>query len=239
MKILYKYPTRQRPVMFLRCISAYYGLMRGENYEFVVSIDDDDETMHRADVGSVIQKMKNLTTHSGPNKSKIEAINADIPDTDWDILVLISDDMVPEVEGFDNIIREDMARLYPDTDGVLWYFDGWRKDLNTLCILGRKYYERFGYIYHPDYKSLWCDNEFTVVANKLGKQTFIDRVIIRHMHPGAVLTDGPTKDRFDKAFPEYAKMGSCGNDKLWENNNTFFNSDRAVYEQRKSRNFDM
>ena len=67
--------------------------------------------------------------------------------------------MIPEIKGFDSIIRNEMQKLFPDTDGILWFFDGWRKDLNTLCILGRKYYDRFGYIYHPDYNSFWSDAE--------------------------------------------------------------------------------
>ena len=239
MKILYKYPTRQRPVKFQRCISYYYDLIRGDNYEFIISVDDDDTSMHEPNIVAQMGKMKNLTVVSGPNKTKIEAINANIPNSDWDILVTVSDDMVPEVEGFDNIIRDDMTRLYPDTDGVLWYFDGLERSLNTLCIMGRKYYERFGYIYHPAYKSFWCDNEFTDVANKLGKQTFIDRVIIRHYLPNTVQADSSTRDKFNKLFPEYANMGSCGFDELWKKNSVFYFSDKAIYEQRKSQNFDM
>ncbi len=77
-----------------------------------------------------------------------------------------------------------MIQYYPDTDGVLWFNDGFQKDrLNTLSILGKKYYDRFGYIYHPSYKSLWCDNEFTEVATKLGKQTYFEQIIIKHEHP--------------------------------------------------------
>ena len=44
---------------------------------------------------------------------------------------------------------------------------------------------------YPDYKSLWADNEFMDVANILGKQTFIDIIIIHHKHPdwGFGITD--------------------------------------------------
>jgi hypothetical protein len=91
--------------------------------------------------------------------------------------------MIPEVQGYDEIIREKMRRHYPDTDGVLWFNDGNRSDLNTLTIMGRKYFKRFGYLYHPGYRSLYCDKEFTLVGTKLGKQTYFDQVIIRHEHP--------------------------------------------------------
>ena len=58
-----------------------------------------------------------------------------------------------------------------------------RDRLNTLCILGKKYYDRFGYIYNPEYISVWSDNEFMDVGNILEKQTYFDEVIIQHQHP--------------------------------------------------------
>jgi hypothetical protein len=105
---------------------------------------------------------------------------------DFDILLLASDDMIPEIPGYDAIIKNTMLQTFPDYDGVLWFFDGHRKDLNTLCIFGKKYYDRFGYIYNPEYKTWFCDNEFTVVASMLQKQAQIPQVIIRHCHPDIV-----------------------------------------------------
>lgn len=92
--------------------------------------------------------------------------------------------MIPIVEGFDNIIRDKMKEYFPDLDGVLWFNDGNQKNkLNTLWILGKKYYERFNYIYYPEYKSTWCDNEFMDVVNILKKQQYFDQTIIKHEHP--------------------------------------------------------
>ena len=238
MKILYKYPTRSRPLKFKRCLERYYDYMSDtENYEFVVSMDTDDTVMNNPDVKNYLDTKANLNYHYNRNTSKIMAINADIPTTMWDILVLISDDMIPEIKGFDNIIREKMQHHYPDTDGVLWFFDGWRRDLNTLCILGRKYYERFSYIYHPDYKSFWCDAEFTEVAEGLKKQTYIDNVIIRHLHPDIVLEDKSTRQKFAEFLPEYAQAGSCGHDILWQKNSLQGDPDYKIYIERKKNSF--
>ena len=55
-------------------------------------------------------------------------------------------------------------------------------NLNTISILGKKYFDRFGYIYHPDYKSFYADNEFHDVSKLLGKHIYWDQVIIRHKH---------------------------------------------------------
>jgi hypothetical protein len=54
---------------------------------------------------------------------------------------------------------------------------------STFVIVNKKYYDRFGYIYQPEYKSVWCDNEFMEIGNLLGKQVYIDNVIIKHEHP--------------------------------------------------------
>lgn len=212
MKLLIKFPTRSRPEKFLNVFKKYYELIDNKELtEFCITIDEDDKTMNNEEILSQLDEYENVEVFIGNSKSKIEAINADIDEMEeWDIVLLASDDMIPQEKGYDNIIRENMKKYYPDTDGVLWFFDGNRRDLNTLCILGRKYYERFGYIYHPGYKSFYSDDEFTRVANKLKKQTFIDRIIIKHEHP-----DIPQyRDRFDES---YAK-----NHKYYPIDNQFF-----------------
>ncbi len=52
--------------------------------------------------------------------------------------------------------------------------------------MGVDYYKRFNYIYHPDYKSLWCDNEFHEVAQRLDRYVYIDTDLYRHNHPANV-----------------------------------------------------
>jgi len=184
MKLLIKFPTRGRPKKFLKTLVKYLNLLDDKTTEVIVSCDIDDAEMNNEFVKSVLSQYVNVSLHYSDNKSKIEAINNGLQHLEFDIVLLASDDMIPVVKGYDTIIKEYMLNYYPDTDGVLWFNDGYQgSKLNTLCILGKKYYERFGYIYHPDYKSVWCDNEFMDIANILGKQTYIDKVIIRHEHP--------------------------------------------------------
>ena len=203
MSLLIKFPTRDRPKKFLEVLDLYYkNLNNIDLTTFCVSIDEDDLSMNNEDVLSVLDTYENMEIFIGNSKTKIEAVNCDIGEIeDWDIVLLASDDMIPLIKGYDDLIRENMEKYYPDTDGVLWFFDGNRRDLNTLCILGKKYYDRFGYIYHPGYKSFYCDDEFTKVANKLKKQTFIEQVIIRHEHP-----DIPQfRDRFDESYAKNSR----------------------------------
>lgn len=185
MKILIKFPTKGRPLRFLQTLSIYHSMIRDKDTKILISCDNDDLSMKQEGITEAIKDIhKNSEIKFGDNKNKVEAINADIAGQEFDILLLASDDMIPVTPGYDVIIKEKMEELYPDRDGVVWFNDGYQaSNLNTLPIVGKKYYERFGYIYHPSYVSLWCDLEFTTVANTLGKQTYIDSMIIQHQHP--------------------------------------------------------
>jgi hypothetical protein len=185
MKILIKFPTRNRREKFFTVLQKYYDFATDKkNIKFLITLDEDDISMNCDEVRKELDNFDNLEYVFGISKSKIHAVNRDITEGDWDIILLASDDMIPNQLGYDNTIRNEMTQNFPDTDGVLWFNDGFQGNrLNTLCILGKKYYQRFGYIYFPEYKSTWCDNEFMEVANILKKQKYFNDVIIKHEHP--------------------------------------------------------
>jgi hypothetical protein len=184
MELLIKFPTRNRPNKFLMVLDKYVNYLEDKSTKIIVSCDNDDMSMQQEHIIEAIKQYDNVNIFFGDNRTKVQAINANLNNTNFDVLLLASDDMIPIIPKFDRIIKEKMYNLYPDTDGVLWFNDGYQNNkLNTLCIIGKKYYDRFSYIYYPKYKSVWCDNEFMDVANLLGKQTYIDEVIIRHEHP--------------------------------------------------------
>jgi len=219
MKLLIKFPTRGRKNKFLTTLKKYQNFLSKEiEVEFLISLDNDDEEMKDDFLKEILGQYNNLKFYFSNSVSKVEAVNRDIEKVkDWDIVLLASDDMIPQVRGYDKIIVDKMKEFYPDTDGVLFFNDGFKKNtLNTLCILGKKYYERFDYIYYPAYKSVWCDNEFTEVANALGKQTYIDDVIIKHEHPD---------------------WGYGNRDEIHSSNFKNLNHDQNLYNMRKSNSF--
>lgn len=220
-KIIFKFPTRGRKDKFFDTLDKYYNFIENQkDYLFLITMDNDDLSMNNQEVKNKLDKYKNLIYFYGDSKTKIEACNNDLDKVnleEYDILVLLSDDMIPQVKGFDNIIRNLYRDNYPDFDGVLFFNDGFRgAGINTLSILGVKYYKRFNYIYHPSYRSFFCDNEFTIVANNLGKQIYINFVIIKHEHP-------------DNIGEEY--------DTLYLKNNNDGDIDRINFENRIKNNF--
>lgn len=220
MKILVQWPTRNRPQKFFKALRRYQELRRTDTVHFHIVIDEDDREMRKKENQDILRMWGNLSFEIAPSEGKIAACNFGLTDLSkhYDIIVLASDDMIPQVAGWDRRILEDMLQYFPDTDGVLWYNDGSKTGdrLNTLSILGAKYFRRFGYIYNPEYKALWCDNEFMEVADILGKQKYLEDVIIRHEHP---------------------IWGYGGKDELNQRDNTLYHIDEQTYIRRKGNGF--
>ncbi len=215
-KILFKYPSRGRRKRFEEGMdSILRNLFDKENYQILVSLDTDDKEME--DVSEY--NYPNTKFVYGSSKSKMDAVNRDIEKADeWDIICNHADDMRWTFYGFDEIIRQefrdgDFDKLLhvPDTDAKHY--------LATYYIAGKTYYNRFGYIYHPSYKSLFADNEVQDIAQKLGKYKYVDC-------PGMLFHEHPSYQHvpFDDQYREQQA--------LW-------GEDEMNYNQRKARNFDL
>lgn len=221
-RICFKYPTRERPEQFKRCIEKYIALLSGKHeYQFVVSMDTNDATMDNTEIRSyldTIRRRYQIDYYYGTSNSKIDAINRDLLAPCYDVLVLISDDMIPVVQDFDDIIVRDFLEYFPDFDGMLNYNDGLRPDWPKICTLtvyGHKYYDRFRYIYYPKYVSVYCDQEQTEVGRQLGKIRDIDHVIIQHVWSDPIFQDAlrsKTEDPvcYQKDRELFEQRKSCG-----------------------------
>jgi hypothetical protein len=224
LKILFKFPSRSRPSRVFEVLNATVkNLFNKSDFSFLMTLDEDDPEMNNSSVISKLKSYPNINIIFGKSQSKIDAVNRDLNEFNdfWDILILLSDDMVPVRENFDETVRQKFLTHFPDTDGVLWFNDGLQQNkLNTLCILGKKYYNRFKYIYHPAYKSLFCDNEFTQVAQMLQKQIYFNEVIIEHRH----FSIQGNESKFDDLYKR--------NDKLHD-------IDMQTFRERANNNFDI
>ena len=229
MRMVIKFPTRGRPQKFVGVLDKYINFLSGmHDVQFVISYDYDDPTMNNENMFSLFNRLNSqldgrIHPICGKSTGKISAINANMDKVralNPDVILLASDDMIPVLGGYDEIIAKNMAKHFPDTDGVLHFNDGFsgQDRLITLSILGRRYFERFGYLYYPGYKSVFCDNEFTDVARLLGRVTYIDQVIIQHQWVGATAPDAV------HARNESPEM---------------YAYDQPIYDERKARNFDL
>jgi hypothetical protein len=182
MKTLVKYPSRARPALFKQTFAKY---RQDDSAYFLVTIDADDETMNNPQMQRWLDEQPRTMYRIGNCKSKVEAINDGLAEMDWSLLILASDDMIPQRPDYAARIAELFGEFFPEGDGVLHLNDGRvGRRLNTLCVCDRKYFDRFGYLYRgtpgDGYVSLWCDNEFQEVSERLGRAIYCDEVVIAH-----------------------------------------------------------
>ena len=195
MNLLIQFPTYTRPQKFINALKRYLFFSSGcHQLHFNINCDSGDATMAndemRQEIDGVFSEhntrrieQQSYSLNYDQNTSKISSMNAHIDGKDFDIVVCASDDMIPKVKSWDDIICQEMVKHFPDLSGCVHFNDGNTGDsLITLSILGRELYNHFGYIYHPDYKTLYCDNEFTECVKSMGKWAYVDKEIISHEH---------------------------------------------------------
>jgi hypothetical protein len=228
MKFLLQFPTLGRPEKFSFCLKKYLELFSKENeLHFNINCDSSDVTMNNDitvnTIKYILDRYENVNYNMNfdDNTTKISAINDHIDDKDFDIVICVSDDMIPIKSGWDKIISSSMEKHFPDTYGCLHFNDGLQgNNLITLSILGKKLYDFFGYIYHPDYKSLYCDNEFTNQVYSMNKVAYINEIVIMHEH--------------------YSKNGSMNHndyDYAAQKTLSFAGRDAYVFQQRAALNY--
>jgi glycosyltransferase involved in cell wall biosynthesis len=213
-RLLLKFPSRSRPEALKECLDSVLANLHDHDTRMVVSLDEDDP---QAAAYRTMLTAYAVTIRWGRSRNKIHAVNRDIPEDDWDILVVISDDMRVVAPAFDLQIASDMRESFPGTDGFLHYHDGFVGErLATIPVLGREYYQRFGFVYHPDYRALWCDNEQMEAAKLLRKYRYIPKVLIEHRHAGNV---------------------GIAPDSLYLENERFFEQDKSTFLARQAHRF--
>lgn len=180
-KILYNFPSRERPQKVLTCLENITTLAKHPYYQIIVTADLNDDSMCNDAMRDSIQSFPNTKVLYGTSQGKVDAINKNVgvAEPDWTILCNHSDDMVFIKEGFDL----DIVEAFQDFNGLVHFPDQVAKDqLITYSMMHRDYYNQDGFIYHPDFQSVYCDNFQHNVAKARGKYKFVDKKILEHRH---------------------------------------------------------
>ncbi len=199
--ILCKVTSRGRPSELIRCIDTYLTLAERPNrLRWLFSFDLDDGAYRNDAFDRTLRALvPDAMICFGTSANKVHALNRDLEKVQpwgWDILLTISDDQWAEKKSWDTLLKEAMPA---DLDASLWTFDGRQRRINTQEILGRKYFERFHYVYYPKYRSFFCDDEATRVAKILGKQIILEEVFFKHYHYGWDKTHFSQDDTYRRA----------------------------------------
>jgi len=140
------------------------------NIEYILSLDldDPDRKKYRNQDGKILLNS---------NTSAIAAINYAAYYATGDLLIVVSDDFDCPPH-WDTLLLD---HLKGKEDFIVKTPDGIQKTLITLPIMDRTYYKRFGYVYYPGYKHMFCDQEMTAVGHMLGRVINIP-LLFEHKH---------------------------------------------------------
>lgn len=144
-------------------------------FQYILSLDNSDNTDYGLGKGGIMNLGVAVTRND--NKTAIEAINNAAKMAIGDIIIVVSDD-TDCPEHWDTLL---LKALEGKSDFCVKTDDGLQPTLITMPIMDRIYYERYGYIYHPDYLHLHADEELTCVALMTGKYIKIP-LLFPHNH---------------------------------------------------------
>lgn len=175
MKISVIHPSRGRIEQAYRTFRNWMNKSDdSNNFEYILSVDSDQNNEYYKRFIGIADKPKIFHNF---NKSAIEAINNAAKRTTGDILLIVSDD-TDCIEHWDTLLLkalEGKSNFCAKTD------DGLQPTLITMPIMDRIYYERYGYVYHPDFLHMFADQELTAVAMMTGKYIKLD-LSFPHLH---------------------------------------------------------
>ena len=173
-KISLLHATRGRSKQATECRDKWLNSAKDPKaIEHIFGIDDDDN-----DSLTDINTQRVIVARG---KGCVAAWNACAKASKGEILIQLSDDWEP-VEGWDEIILKEFEGV--EGEQVLAISDGARTDeLLCMAILNRKRYEKQGFLFCPDFFSVYSDNYFTWAAHKDGVIKDAKHIMFEHKHP--------------------------------------------------------
>ena len=121
-----------------------------------------------------------LVVHA--NRSIVDAVNHAARQSTGDVLIVVSDDFGCPPR-WDESIAAAIGRRH---NVALLVHDGIDGRIMTLPIVDRAFYESCGYVYFPDYLSMYCDDDLTEHAAETGRLVDARHLRFPHRHPDAV-----------------------------------------------------
>ena len=212
------HPSRGRPEKSFNNAKEWIE-KAGCDVELIVSIDNSDAWKAYFDlyppyphepIGSYIRLYMN------DNDSVVQATNRAAKQATGDILLYLSDDF----KCFDNwglsVLKEFEGEDRPlllKVDDCLQKF---QVPVLTIPIMNRKLYERLGYFWHPEYKSMFVDEDLYWTAQKLNAMKMCSHLKFEHHH---------------------AANGKAPDDETYRRSAANWDQGKSVYQRRKAEGF--
>lgn len=162
------HPSRGRPEKAVQTAKRWIELA-GTYVEHILSLDESDDWM-----------AYKMTAIVNPNSSVVEATNRAAKLAKGDIFVYLSDDFDCFPDWALAVEKEFENRpMLIKVDDCLQKFD---VPVLTIPIMNRLLYDRLGYFWHPEYRSMFVDEDLFWTARKLGAMKMCPHLKFQHNH---------------------------------------------------------
>jgi len=168
------HPSRGRPEKAFVTANKWMKYAGGAHVEHIFSLDSSDPT---AGQYAPIQKII-----INDNDCVVQATNHAAKEATGDVLIYLSDDFDCFEEWAEKIVVT--CRQYTG-EYVLKVNDGlqdFRSEVLTIPIMSKALYNRLGYFFYPEYKSMWVDVDLFHTCNKLGVIKWHRDITFQHNH---------------------------------------------------------
>jgi hypothetical protein len=207
------HPSRGRPQKSFENSKEWIE-KAGCEVELIVAIDTDDA--HVSEYFDMYCRQPNTSIFSRHNKYLVEATNEAARRANGNIFVYLSDDFkCPDNWGqlvlkeFENENRPCLIKV----DDCLQKF---HVPVLTIPIMNRALYEKLGYFWYPDYKSMFVDEDLYWTATKLGALKNCPHLKFPH---------------------EHCSIGKAENDETYKRSAANWDQGKALFAQRKAAGF--
>lgn len=208
------HPSRWRPEVARKTHNEWMeNADNPQQIEYIVSIDMTDSMQNKY---FDVFKDTNAKIIVNNNRSIVDAVNNGAKAATQNIFVVVSDDFSCPENWDMNIV----GYCHQDEPVLLHVNDTVQNYISTIPIINRPYYQRFGFIYHPHYFSMFADNDLTDCAKIIGAYVSDFSLIFEHKH----FIVG--KNKRDKTYDR-------------QNSKQAWEIGKRIYQQRKQRNFDL
>lgn len=181
--------------------------------EHILSIDEDDKDL---------SKYKLLFTKStiivNKNMNVVEAANRAAEVCTGEIIIYLSDDFICPKE-WDKILITEFSKHNNSEPIILKVDDCLQKfhvDILTIPIMNRALYTKLGYLWHPEYKSMFVDQDLFWTCKNNNWIVFMPELQFAHHH--------------------YSN-GKAVKDNTYMLSNQHWDSGKLTYAKRKAENF--
>lgn len=180
------HPSRGRPELARETANYwYYRASDPTKVEYILSIDNSDPKKwdYKDRYSEILWPRKKFLLND--NHSVVQATNHAAKQSEGKILLYLSDDFhcPPEWDRLIRLKTKDITNPWLlKVDDCYQRFD---KDVLTIPIMSRSLYDTMGYFWHPEYYSMFVDQDLYWTAKNLNAIVMAGDLKFEHMHPVA------------------------------------------------------